>query len=219
MGREPQAPLGFHQGTVVSWDALAGTNTIRVLGENMNDLPSLIGSEVGLIRKDDVVGVLRFQNTYFVLGRIEGAGAAQRAFGVASQRVTGPGSAVSTSSTSFVALTGGPSVKVYIGSSRRCRVDVSSYVNGHDAIAYAGFEVSGASTITPTNRWSVAGGIYVPGVSNPDVWVNATRSINLSAADGLNEGENTFTMKYQCVGAPGTGVAQFSDREISVQPF
>lgn len=216
--RLPQSDLSFHQGLVVAWDALAGTNKVRVRGTDLDNLMSLIGSEVGLIQPGDVVGVLRFQTTYFVLGRIEAPGVEQRAFGVVSQRITGPGSAVSTNSTSFVDLSGGPSVNVYIGSSRRCRVELSSYINGHDAVAYAGFEVSGASSIAPINRWSVAAGIAITS-GTPDVWINATRAINLSAADGLNEGWNTFTMKYQCVGNPVGGLAQFSDREISVQPF
>lgn len=217
--RAPQPDMGFAQGVVVAWDAIAGTNVITVRGERFVDLQSLIGSEVGLVRTGDVVALIRFQTTYFVLGRIESAGAAQRAFGVQSQRITGPGSAVSTASTSFVPLSGGPSVSVYIGSTRRCKVELSSYMNGHDAIAYAGFRVTGASAIAPINRWSTAIGAAMSGGIVPDVWANCTRVINLSAADGLNEGLNVFTMEYQCVGNPVGGLAQFSDREISVQPF
>jgi hypothetical protein len=217
--RPPNSELGFAQGTVVAWNAITGTNQISMRGALLDNLPSLIGSEVGLIRPGDVVALIRFQTTFFVLGRIEVADAAQRAFGVASQRVTGPGSAVSTASTSFVALSGGPSVTLRIGSTRRCRVELSSYMNGHDAIAYAGFRVTGASTIAPINRWSVAVGAASSGGIVPDVWANSTRVINLSAADGLNEGDNTFTMEYQCVGNPVGGLAQFSDREIAVQPF
>lgn len=216
--RPPNEPLGFHQGVVVSWDAIAGTNTVRVQGTELSNLMSLIGSEVGLIRPGDVVALMRYQTTFFVLGRIEAPGVEQRAFGVQSQRITGPGSTVSTASTSFVELSGGPSVTVHIGSSRRCKVELSSYMNGHDAIAYAGFRVSGASSIAPVNRWSTAVGIAST-TGTPDVWANCTRVINLSADDGLNEGENTFTMEYQCVGNPVGGLAQFSDREISVQPF
>lgn len=215
MGREPRPQLTFHQGIVIAWDAVAGTNTVRVLGRDMNDLPSLIGSEVGLIRADDIVGLLFFQNTYFVLGRIETPGVAQRAFGVVSQRVA---ASVFTSSSSFVALAGGPSVSVEIGSSRRCRVDLSAFVSAFSGVAYAGFEVSGASQIGATNRWALAAGGSSPS-GQIEVTSSATKSINLSAADGLKEGLNVFTMRYQLLGDPPGQTSEFSDREISVQPY
>lgn len=218
----PSGGSPFLQGTVLAWDALAGTNVVRVRGTECTDLQSAVGSETGLIRAGDSVVVIQLNNTYAVLGRIESPGVEQRAFGVASHRLTGPGSAVSTASTTFVNLSGGPTVSVYIGSSRRCKVELSSYMNGHDAIAYAGFRVNdsvGAQSIAPINRWSVAVGAASSGGIVPDVWANSTRAINLSSADGLTEGLNTFTMMYQCVGNPVGGLAQFSDREISVQPF
>lgn len=214
--RTPPSDSAFAQGFVVAWDAIAGTNSVRVRGQLCTDLLVAIGSETGLVRPGDSVLVARLNNTYAVLARIEAPGVTQRAFGVASQRVSG---AVSTASTTFVTLSGGPSVSVYIGSSRRCRVELSSYMNGHDAIAYAGFKVEGASVISPINRWSVAVGAASSGGIVPDVWANSTRAINLTAADGLVEGTNIFTMMYQCVGNPVGGLAQFSDREISVQPF
>lgn len=220
-GPRPSSAGGspFLQGTVLAWDANAGTNVVRVRGTECENIQSAVGSETGLIRPGDSVIVIVLNNTYAVLCRIEPPGVEQRAFGVESQRITGPGSAVSTASTTFVDLSGGPTVSVYIGSSRRCKVELSSYMNGHDAIAYAGFRVGGVSTINPINRWSVAVGAASSGGIVPDVWANSTRVINLSAADGLNEGLNVFTMMYQCVGNPAGGLAQFSDREISVQPF
>lgn len=214
--RPPAESSNFAQAEVIAWDAIAGTNIIRLRGVDLVNLQSLMGSEVSLIRAGDRIVLMRYLNSWAVLGRIEVPGSEQRAFGVASQRVS---AAVSTASTSFVALSGGPAVTVYIGSSRRAKVELSSYMNGHDAIAYAGFRVTGASTIAPINRWSVAIGAASTGGVVPDVWANATRTVNLSADDGLNEGLNTFTMEYQCVGNPSGGLAQFSDREISIQPF
>jgi hypothetical protein len=214
VGRETQPPLAFHQGVVVAWDAIAGTNKVRVLGEDMDDLPSLIGSEVGLVRAGDVVGLIRFQNTMFVLGRIEGAGVEQRAFGVESQRVAG---AVSTSSGSFVELSGGPSVEVHIGSSRRCSVELGAHISAFGGVAYMGFRVSGASTIAPTNAKALGCGGSTATIPI-EVTVDATRVVNLSADDGLVEGLNTFTVMYQALLDPG-GSTEFTDREISVQPF
>lgn len=216
--RSPEDPLQFHQGTVLEWDAIAGTNKIDVLGVEMDDLPSLIGSEVGLIRPDDRVGLLRFQSTYFVLGRIEFPGSAQRAFGMVSHRITGPGSAVSTTSSSFVALSGGPSVSVHIGSSRRCRIELGAYTSSYAGVAYMGFSVSGASSIAPSNRWALAAGGSAPSTLIA-VDLSATRVITLTAADGLNEGDNVFTTAYQFLADDPTGIPEWSDREISVQPY
>lgn len=199
----------------MAWDAIAGTNIVRVLGVEMNNLPSLIGSEVGLIFKDDVVGLIRFQNTYFVLGRIEGAGVAQRAFGVQSQRVA---ASVTTSSPTFVALAGGPSVQVHIGSSRRCRVEIGSFISSYGGTAYVGFAVSGASTIAAASSRALGVGGSTATILT-ETSMSATRVINLSADDGLNEGPNTFTAMYQFLTEPSGGPPEFMDREISVQPF
>lgn len=218
MGREPRPQLTFHQGIVIAWDAVAGTNTVRVLGRDMNDLPSLIGSEVGLIRADDIVGLLFFQNTYFVLGRIETPGDAQRALGVVSARALDEIDVATPSGSSFFELSGGPSVTVYIGSSRRCRVDLSGFVRSYAGVSEIGVKVSGASDIDP-NYWQV---LSVSG-SSPGGFVSVqmagSRSIQLSAADGLNEGLNTFTMVYRFNEDDPTGAGTFADREITVQPF
>ncbi|NUR80727.1 MAG: hypothetical protein HOQ21_09825 [Dermatophilaceae bacterium] len=210
----PQEPFTFHQGVVVAWDVLAGTNTVRVLGVEVQNLPSLLGSEVGLIRPDDTVGLIKFHNTYFVVGRIEGAGVQQRAFGVQSQRVA---AAVSTASSTFAALSGGPSVDVHIGSSRRCRVEIGGHISAFGGVAYMGFKVSGASSINPTNSKALGCGGSSATIQI-EVTVDATRVINLSADDGLVEGLNTFTVMYQALLDPG-GSTEFTDREISVQPF
>jgi hypothetical protein len=216
--REAQPELTFHQGVVAAWNVLAGTNSIRVLGATMTNLPSLIGSEVGLVRAGDVVGVLRYRNTYFVVGRIEGSGAAQRAFGMASARADDEIDVDSSTGSSFVTLPGGPEVSVDIGSSRRCRVDLSGFVRSYAGVAEIGLLVSGASNIAPDHRkvLSASGSSPMGFVS---VQMSATRTIHLTAADGLNEGTNTFTMVYRFNEDDASGAGTFADREISVQPF
>jgi hypothetical protein len=206
VGRDTPPP--FAQGVVEAWNATAGTNTIRVRGKSVTNLLSLVGSEGGLIRQGDVVCIAFFQDTAAVLGRIDAPGVEQRALGIHTARVFTGASSLSDNWEDL----GGPEVTVYIGSSRRCKVDLSAFIDSVDCIGFAGVRVSGASTIAPSEWNAVATG--GPGTT----WVNATRVVTLSAADGLNEGDNTFRMFYK-TSAGGPDVAGFRNREITVQPF
>lgn len=62
--------LGFHQGVVLAWSVETGRNTIRVAGSNFEDLQMLNITEALVLQPGHVVGLLRFKNTYFILGRI-----------------------------------------------------------------------------------------------------------------------------------------------------
>lgn len=62
--------LGFHQGIVMAWSVETGENIIRVAGSNFNDLQMLNITEALVLQPGHVVGLLRFKNTYFILGRI-----------------------------------------------------------------------------------------------------------------------------------------------------
>lgn len=65
-----QDDLGFHTGTVVSWDEDAGTNSVRVLGTTLTNLAVLTAAGSVGLQANDTVGILRFKSTYFILGRI-----------------------------------------------------------------------------------------------------------------------------------------------------
>jgi hypothetical protein len=200
--------LAFHQGVVVAWDALAGTNTVRVLGVEVDNLPSLIGSEVGLIRKDDVVGLLRFQNTFFVLGRIEGSGVAQRALNLHyAQTVT---LNAPTASAVFQARNG-PSVTVDIGSSRRCMVTLSAEISIANNVERMGVQISGASSIAAV-EWKCLT------ISSAASEFQASRVLIFEAADGLNEGKNVFQTMHQ-TGNHTVSVPLVGEVQITVQPF
>lgn len=203
------------QGLVIEWNALAGTNKVRVRGKLLENLLSAVGSETGLIRTGDSVILVRLNNTYAVLSRFEAPGVEQRAFGVVSARA---GATVSTASSTFVDLTGGPAVDVYVGSSRRCRVDVSAYVSAVFGVSFASFKVTGASTIAADYQKSLSAGASSP-TATIGVHISGTRVAHLSAADGLNEGLNTFTMQYRFLSDGAGSGSEFADREIAVQPF
>lgn len=62
--------VGFHQGTVTAWNEVTGTNTVTVNGATLTNLPALNLGEFVILEPGDVVGLLRFKHTYFILGRI-----------------------------------------------------------------------------------------------------------------------------------------------------
>lgn len=62
--------LGFHQGRVLDWDAAAGTNRVEVGGNVMVNLAGIVSSDNLVLHSGDLIGILRFRSTYFILGRI-----------------------------------------------------------------------------------------------------------------------------------------------------
>jgi hypothetical protein len=205
--RQPPQPLGYHQGYVLQWNALSGTNLIRIAGADIPDVPSLMGGEVGLIRPGDSVGLLRFQNTYAVLGRIESAGIEQRALGVHFDQDVGD----AAPSTSTFTDKGGPQVAVHIGSTRRCRVSLSCETEVSGTIMWMGFQVNGASSIPAVEWRSLA-------VGGADVYFEGSREVILTEDDGLNEGLNVFTCMYR-IGSNGDPIPIVAERQLVVQPF
>jgi hypothetical protein len=206
---DTQGPLGFHQGQVVAWDSVTGKNTMAVLGTTVNDVPVLTTADSIMLNLGDTVGMLRFKSTYFLLGRIAppGAGAA---LGIRSATVTARETTTSFEYTDLPTL--GPRLSdVYIGSSRRCLVFMAvSMTNGAGAIAGANVEVTGASQIEPESTADASVG------SEVQVGTSASSFVLLTEGDGLNEGLNTFTMKYYSTeGATGF----FEDRKIAIFPF
>lgn len=62
--------VGFRQGTVLEWDEQTGTNMVDVGGVQLSDLPALNIGDFVHLAEGDVVGLLRFKSTYFILGRV-----------------------------------------------------------------------------------------------------------------------------------------------------
>jgi hypothetical protein len=219
---------GFEIGQIVSWDELSGVNTITVRGTTMNNL-KCIQSGIGVLyQPGDTVAIFRFQTNYFVWGKIAAPGASAatqiRSSSVAASvncpiqdRLPLPGSA-------------GPDLNaVYIGSSCRCLVLISSVIGVNNTAGAMTFSVSGASTIAgDNNNRSMynssspgAGTGGIPGGNN--IYIAGSRVILLTASDGLNQGFNNFQSLYTVVnnaggGSAGTG-AFFQARSLTVIPF
>ena len=212
------ADIGFHTGVIVSWDESSGTNVVTVQGVNMSNLNALQGGIGVLYQPGDVVGLIRFQTTYFVLGKVAapGAGAANQ---IRSNEID---VTVNQPLQGYGDLTGsvGPTLNnVYIGSSRRCLVMVGCQMEVNDSWGKMGFQVSGASTLAPVDIHAAMMGTFA---GLQDSLGSVMTHVLLTSADGLNQGFHTFQAKYAIVnggGSPaGTG-AVFRSRILTVIPF
>lgn len=91
--------VGFRQATVIAWDAAAGTNAVEIGGTVVRNLPVLNLGDFTILQPGDVVGLLRYRTTYFILGRVippsqpdasraaydyDAAGVSQQNFAIAS---------------------------------------------------------------------------------------------------------------------------------------
>lgn len=217
------ADIAHYTGEVLSWDDLTGLNSVRVNGGVVSNL-RLIQGGIGLqYQPGDTVLVEKRMSQWYILGQVKapGVGAANQ---IQSQTVAAN---QSTTSTSYGDLaTYGPEVSVYIGSSRRCLVlfsaNVVSLANaGTPTLIFIGgtaaLQVSGASTIAPGSPYC-GGQVWYATASAPQGFQMVSSQLALlTAADGLNQGMNTFTLKYRAIAAnPG---ASFIDRNITVIPF
>lgn len=61
--------LRFRQGVVVFWDPATGNNIVDVGGSSLVDLPALSTGAATLVA-GDVVGLLTWQSSWFILGKI-----------------------------------------------------------------------------------------------------------------------------------------------------
>lgn len=67
---QPISELSFHQGVVIAWNNTTGENTVVISGSSINDLAMLnIGDTTNII-VGDTVAVIRYRNSYFIIGRV-----------------------------------------------------------------------------------------------------------------------------------------------------
>lgn len=215
--------LVHYQGEIVSWDEASAVNAVKVNGAIVSNLRVIRGG-IGLAyQPGDTVLIEKRMSQWYILGNVgaPGAGAANQ---IKSQTVA---TSQSTNSTSYGDLgTVGPTVTIYIGSSRRCLLlfsaNVVSLANaGTPTLIYIGgtaaVQVSGASTLAPGTPYC-GGQVWYATASAPTGFQMVSSQVALlTAADGLNQGSNTFTLKYRAIAAnPG---ATFIDRNLTVIPF
>lgn len=62
--------LDFHSGVVIEFDPVTGSNLINVLGALVPDLPMLNIGDTTNLAAGDVVGLLKVQHSYMIIGRV-----------------------------------------------------------------------------------------------------------------------------------------------------
>ncbi|MEU8636796.1 hypothetical protein AB0C38_31885 [Amycolatopsis sp. NPDC048633] len=213
------ADLAHYQGQVITWDESTGLNSVMINGAPVSNL-RVLQSGIGIVyQPGDTVMVEKRMSQWYILGKVAAPGASA-ANQIGAAVVNTP---QATSNVNFGDLaTVGPSKTVYIGSTRRALVLANTGVDSTFVTAnqYAGgwltLAVSGASTIGPSGATTP---FYATGFIGFEADFIGTFSQTwlVTAADGLNVGLNTFTLKYAAATA---GVnATFSGRAIAVIPF
>lgn len=202
--------VGMRQGMLLSWDPSTGNNSVLVAGQTFTDLPVLASGSVAMA-PGDIVALQRLDNSYFILGTIRNAGTGSLQGRSARVATLESKSAMSTAWQDLTTL--GPTISdVYIGRSRQCLVLLSASMQAPSGeVCLVGFQVSGASTVVPAEIRGAQTGTPTP--------TTATGTILVTAADGLNEGLNTFQMKYSTIVGGVPGDCFFADRNITVIPF
>jgi hypothetical protein len=205
----------WHTGVIVSWDELTGSNVVLVENQLFNDIRVLSVGLVQPFQPGDVVEIEVRGSQWFILGKVRmpGAGSAEQ---IRSAEVLAYELAAGVFPFGDLATVGPVLEDVYVGSSRRCLVTISAYIQVSQASARIGVQVSGSSTIAPATKHTAVNFLNAgTGASG----ITSARTFMLTAADGLNQGLNTFTAKYN-VFLVGTGTGgNFGDRTLIVQPF
>lgn len=62
--------LDFHTGEIITWNSTTATNTVRVQGVILNNLPVLTSAGSVGLEPGVTVGLLKVRTQYFILGRI-----------------------------------------------------------------------------------------------------------------------------------------------------
>lgn len=129
-------------------------------------------------------------------------------------------SADATSSTSYVGL-GGPTVSdVLIGDTGRCKVTIGcqmDYATGAGVNAGGGmsFDVSGATTRSASNEWSLVD--YINSNADPAGFQRIFRASYTHLFTDLTPGLHTFTAQYRSLVTAKS--VSFADRTLIVEPF
>lgn len=120
--------------------------------------------------------------------------------------------AETTTSTAYGNLTTlGPQVTVTSGTNALVAIYADVSCNTAGTVAYAGYSVSGATSIGATDARSLA---YATASTAAASFLIASY---IHLENGLNAGSNTFTMVYRVGSGGGTG--SWSNRCLTVLPF
>lgn len=228
--RNNGAGVGFRQGVVIAWDQDTAENSILVGDAVIDNLPVLNTSEASLLVPGDIVGVLTAGASWAIMGRliIPGTPEAASSIKAITSRIQAAEDVFNgtRNSSTWGDLTGvgvGPEATVRIGASGRALVFWSAEMG--QTVDYmirntphAGVQVSGASTVAPTDANALNFNLEHPGsgfdgYARSSFWIQAAV---FHLFTGLNPGDTTFTMKYRTDTMNPSQVCNFQAREIAV---
>lgn len=234
--------LSYMQGTVIAWSAETAENIIRIRGADHTNVPLIdLGIGQRVMQPGDQVAIMAWSPNggtaaYFIMGRlvVPGTQAAQRSEQALASLVEQLAPAVIAarihSATAVGQINPGvsfaldaPSISgIEVSAARRILIFISANITSNFFVetptaGLMGFQLSGASSISPS-----AGRALVVGGSDPDdtvgnMHVSGTKVILLTAADGINEGTHTIQAAYQA-GSTSTG-SQLTQRNLTVIAF
>lgn len=207
--------ITYVQGTMLSWNPTTGANVVALPGgTQLTNVKILTASIFTNFTVGDAVSLILVNNQYTIMGHIKSAGAGLEQ--IVTGVVTTAEACTSASMTDLTTF--GPQVTTYVGPARRVLVWTLVRVISINTEGFAGPDISGASTIS-VNAPAVAWAYFGPaGNATTQSGANVSIFQVFTASDGLNQGMNTFTLKYSR-GAGAGGSATFQSRKIMVMPF
>lgn len=220
----------FRQGVIIAWDPDTAENVVQVGDSLLENLPILNTSEASLLAPGAVVGILVSGATWAIMGRFTFPGTPEAVSSIQSItsriKASSDSGVGSRNSTSYGDLTGtavGPEVTIRIGSSGRALVfwgaEIGQSANYNELVTpHVGVEVSGATSIAANSENAFNVNLRHPGTgfvgeALSQFWLQAA---TFHLFEGLNAGDNTFTMKYRHDTMLPAGAVNFSAREIAV---
>lgn len=150
-----QPDVGFRQGIITAFDAEAGTNTVVVGGTELHDLQVLSASGTIFLYPGDIVGIYRFQSTYFIMGRIASVNFQRANFLCAG--VWGP---ADPQFNSWPSTTAGTDTDLWVGQLERGTPSFFVY-----ARTYVGPNTTGVFRITANGHEVANSGTYTGGTT------------------------------------------------------
>lgn len=221
-------PMGYLQGTIITFNRLTGQNTVQVGNAVMTNLPMYNSTEALLMVPGTVVGLMVVGNTVAILGRLvipntPDAGSALSAIGIKSSN---NGNTDNTASGPYVDLGGPYLTDVFVGPSRRLLILLTSEIQAPDPAGSSvsvsgglmGVSITGATTISPDFAHSLQLFLsYNAGVGTFTVTLEPrltfTRALLLTGDDGLNPGLHSITALYCSANAGQT--VKFQNRNLT----
>lgn len=222
LGKPPSGDrdIGMRQGVILAWNDLTGQNLVDVEGQLFQDLDVQM-SGIGIsYAVNDVVNIVRRQSRYFIQGKV-GAVNGSAGSGVQEVLLNYSDTVTSTGGGWIDVPSGVVSTQAYIGSSQKALVFWRADISANNSTGEVSWAVTGASSITVASHAGMSLVLNANTVGTPSTAVKQTTTgvYTARAAIGLNQGLNTFTLKYR-VAVSGSGInAVFGSPQMTVIPL